>query len=92
MTKKFEVSFNGVAKISPCHVYISPSENPSGYFNVSIHYVKSSTSVPGPIPGRTHEFAQEQNLLESEQEAIEWATIWLAEKAQLLATLKPVEN
>lgn len=92
MKNKFEVSFEGKTNISPCYVYISPSENYSGHFNVGILYVKSSSNISGSTPGRSHEFDLKQNLVKSEQEAIEWATIWLTEKSQLQATLNHLEN
>lgn len=92
MTNKFEVYFEGQTNISPCYVYISSSESYSGHFNVGILYVKSSSNISGPTPGKSHAFDLKQNLLKSEQEAIEWATIWLTERSQLQVTLKPVES
>ena len=87
MTKKFEVSFSSMTTLSPSIIYISPNEN---RFLVGILHQVSSVGTLDSAAGITKNFDLKQNLTTTEQEALNWATDWLVQKAGCTISLKEV--
>ena len=88
MAKKFEVSFFPSTTLSPSVVYVSSSDGYPNHFLVGILYQASSTGTFNSADGIVRNFDFNQNLFGSEQEAINWAKTWLAEKSGCTVSLK----
>lgn len=87
MTKKFKVSFSSMTTLSPSIVYISPNED---HFLVGILHQVSSVGTFDSVAGIIKNFDFKQNVTTSEQEALNWATDWLAQKAGCTISLNKV--
>jgi len=90
MTRKFEASFSSTTSLSSSIVYISPSEGYPNHFSVGILYPVSSTGTFDSDAGIIKNFDFKQNLTDSEQNALEWATNWLAQKSGCRVSLNEV--
>lgn len=90
MTRKFEASFSSATSLSPCIVYISPSEGYPNHFSVGILHQVSSTGTFDSAAGIIRNFDFKQNLTSSEEEAINWANTWLAQKSDCTVSLNEV--
>jgi hypothetical protein len=88
MTRKFEVTFTKATSLKPSMVYVSADARYPGHFNASVLHcaAKSGAWQQGSV--RLNEFDLKQNLLPTEQEAIDWAKQWLTIESGADVSLK----
>ncbi len=92
MARKFEVTFSKATHLKPSMVYVSPSPEDPGQFNVGVLHCTSKSGAPQPESTRVRAFDLKQNLLSSEQDAIAWAQQWLESQSGGEVTLNEVAN
>jgi hypothetical protein len=81
MSRKFAVRFSAPTNLSPSVVYVCPSDAYLGKFSVAVlHPIRASGSFDSP-EGICKGFDLRQELLNTEQEALDWATRWLNSKS-----------
>lgn len=90
MTRKFDVTFSAPTKLSPSYVYVSPSDAYPGKFAVGVLHPISSAGSFQSSAGITRTFDLRQNLVNSEADAITWASQWLHQQSGCSASLNEV--
>lgn len=90
MSRKFEVQFPSHTELAPSFVYVSPSPSSQDNFAVGILYVSSKSGNFQSPAGIARNFSFEQNLCDTEADAIQWASTWLSNKCGSGVTLHEV--
>ena len=92
MSRKFAVNFSSPTNLSPSVVYVSPSDSYRGKFSVAVlHPIRASGSFDSP-EGLCRVFDLHQELLNTEQEALDWAIKWLNSKSGCTASINEIKE
>jgi hypothetical protein len=92
MSRKFAVNFSALTNLSPSVVYVSPSDAYPGKFSVAVLHPISASGSFDSSEGICRDFDLHQGLLDTEQEALDWAINWLNSRSGCSASINEIEG